>query len=77
MIGCDGVPPTNFHTLRHTYASPLATAWVPIFVTAKNLGHADMRMTEKHHAHLRPSPDATAIRAANPAALQQRRTASW
>jgi hypothetical protein len=36
-----------------------------MFVIAKNLGHADTRMTEKHYAHLSPSQVATTIRAAN------------
>ncbi len=50
--------------LRHTYASHLAMAGVPMFVLAKNLGHADTRMTEKHYAHLSRDNLAEAIRAA-------------
>jgi hypothetical protein len=39
---------------------------VPLFVIAKNLGHADTRMVEKHYGHLAPSYVADAIRAGVP-----------
>jgi len=55
-------PPANFHSLRHTYASLLVMADVPLVVVAKNLGHADTRMCEKHYAHLAPSYVAETIR---------------
>ena len=35
---------------------------VPMPVIAKQLGHADTRMTEKHYAHLSPSYVADTIR---------------
>jgi integrase len=35
-------------------------------VVAKNLGHADTRMVERHYAHLAPSYIAQAIRAGAP-----------
>ena len=41
-------------------------AGVPLLVVAKNLGHADTRMVEKHYGHLAPSYVADAIRAAAP-----------
>jgi integrase len=44
-------PPANFHCLRHTYASH-ATMAGALLVVAKNLGHADTRMVEKHYGHL-------------------------
>jgi integrase len=55
-------PPVNFHILRHTHASYLALAGVPMAVIARQLGHADTRMTEKHYAHLAPSYVAQTIR---------------
>jgi integrase len=55
-------PPANFHILRHTHASYLAMAGVPMAVIARQLGHADTRMTEKHYAHLAPSYVAQTIR---------------
>jgi len=38
----------------------------PLMVVAKNLGHTDTRMVEKHYGHLAPSYIADAIRAAAP-----------
>ena len=35
---------------------------VPLMVVARNLGHADTRMVEKHYGHLAPSFVAEAIR---------------
>ena len=59
-------PPANFHSLRHTYASLLVMADVPLVVVAKNLGHADTRMCERHYAHLAPSYVAETIRSRAP-----------
>jgi integrase len=57
-------PPINFHGLRHTYASRLVMAGVPLKVVADQLGHADTRMVEKHYGHLAPSYVADTVRAA-------------
>jgi integrase len=59
-------PAINFHALRHTWASLAAMNGVPLMVVAKNLGHADTRMVEKHYGHLAPSYIAQAIRAGAP-----------
>jgi integrase len=59
-------PVINFHALRHTWASLAAMNGVPLMVVAKNLGHADTRMVEKHYGHLAPSYVADAIRAGAP-----------
>jgi len=56
------VPPISFHGLRHTWASLSVMGGVPLMVVAKNLGHADTRMVEKHYGHLAPSYIADAIR---------------
>jgi integrase len=60
------VKPAGFHVLRHTSASLYVMAGVPLQVVAKNLGHADTRMTEKHFAHLAPSYVAEQIRSRAP-----------
>ena len=39
---------------------------VPLMVVAKNLGHADTRMVEKHYGHLAPSFIIDAIHAGAP-----------
>lgn len=57
------VEPAGFHILRHTYASTLAMAGVPLGVIAEALGHADERITRKHYAHLSPSYVRDAVRA--------------
>ena len=59
-------PPANFHCLRHTFASLTLMNGAPLMVVARNLGHADTRMVERHYGHLAPSYVADAIRAAAP-----------
>jgi integrase len=44
-----------FHIIRHTYGSTWAKAATPLAVIAETLGHADERITRKHHTHLLPS----------------------
>jgi integrase len=61
-----GVDYANFHALRHSWASLSVMAGMPLMVVAKNLGHVDTRMVEKHYGHLAPSFIADAIRAAAP-----------
>jgi integrase len=43
---------TSDHELRHTYASTLIMATVPLTVIAQQLGHRDTRMVDKHYGHL-------------------------
>ena len=71
-------PPANFHCLRHTYASlaimgrkiekdgKIEIVAAPLLVVAKNLGHSDTRMVERHYGHLTKDYIADAIRAAAP-----------
>jgi integrase len=59
-------PPANFHCLRHTYASHAVMAGAPLLVIAKNLGHADTRMVERHYGHLSASYVAEEIRRTAP-----------
>lgn len=59
-------PPANFHVTRHTWASHAVMNGVPLLVIAKNLGHSDTRMVEKHYGHLAPSYVADSIRAGAP-----------
>jgi hypothetical protein len=39
---------------------------MPLLIVAKNLGHADTRMVEKHYGHMAESFVTEAIRAAAP-----------
>jgi integrase len=59
-------PRISFHGLRHTWASLAVMAGVPLLVIAKNLGHADTRMVERHYGHLSASFVTDAIRAGAP-----------
>jgi len=59
-------PAVGFHVLRHTHASILAMQAVPMAVVARQLGHSDTRMTERHYAHLAPNYVADTIRASFP-----------
>jgi integrase len=52
-----------FHELRHTYASRLVMAGAPLMVAARQLGHVDTRMVEKHYGHLAPNYVADTVRA--------------
>jgi integrase len=48
-------PAVSFHALRHTWTSLAVMNGVPLMVVAKNLGHADTGMVEKHYGHLAPA----------------------
>jgi integrase len=63
---CDAakVARLSFHGLRHTYASRLLMRGAPLPVVARQLGHSDTRMVEKHYGHLAPSYVADTVRAA-------------
>jgi integrase len=49
------IPPITFHGLRHTWASLAVMAGMPLMIVARNLGHADTKMVERHYGHLAPS----------------------
>jgi integrase len=59
-------PRISFHGLRHTWASLAVMNNMPLVVVAKNLGHVDTRMVEKHYGHMAPSYITEAIHAAAP-----------
>jgi integrase len=59
-------PPIGIHQLRHTWASLSVMAGMPLMVVARNLGHRDTRMVEKHYSHLTESFIDQTIRATAP-----------
>ena len=48
-------PPISFHGLRHSWASLAIMNAAPLMVVARNLGHSDTRMVERHYGHLSES----------------------
>jgi integrase len=59
-------PAVGIHVMRHTYCSHAIMNGAPLLVVAKNLGHTDTRMVEKHYGHLAETYVSAAIRAAAP-----------
>jgi integrase len=59
-------PSITFHGLRHTWASLSVMAGMPLMVVARNMGHADTRMVERHYGHLAPSFVVDQVRANAP-----------
>ncbi len=59
-------PPIGFHGLRHTWASLAVMAGMPLMLVARNLGHADTGMVERHYGHLAQNFISEGIRAAAP-----------
>jgi integrase len=59
-------PKISFHGLRHTWASLAIMNGTPLLVAARNLGHRDGRMVERHYGHLAASYVTDAIRSGAP-----------
>jgi integrase len=55
-----GLPTIELHGLRHTHASMLLRAGVPITAVAQRLGHEDPSITLSTYAHAIPAYDALA-----------------
>ena len=60
-----GLREFTFHTLRHTFATQLATKGAPLHVVQSLLGHSTIVMTMRY-AHVAPSALRTAIDMLNP-----------
>lgn len=56
----------TFHELRHTAASTWIAAGMDLILVARQLGHSDTRMVEKHYGHLCPDAAAARFRALAP-----------
>jgi integrase len=59
-------PHATMHVMRHTWASHAVMNGVPLMVVARNLGHSDTRMVERHYGHLSSSYIKDTIRASAP-----------
>jgi integrase len=60
--GAEITPPIGIHGLRHTWASLAIMAGMPLQVAARNLGHVDITMVQKHYGHLAQDYVTDAIR---------------
>jgi integrase len=52
LVDDAGTPLIAFHGLRHTAASIVLGAGVPLIVVSRQLGHADPQITARVYAHL-------------------------
>jgi integrase len=59
-------PRISFHGLRHTWASLAIKNDMPLVIAAKNLGHKDTRMVERHYGHLKEDYIKQIVREAAP-----------
>jgi integrase len=53
-LGEETVPPIRLHDLRHTHATVLLLAGVPVHVVSQRLGHANPTVTLTVYAHVMP-----------------------
>ena len=60
LVRAAPVPVIRLHDLRHTHASLLLAAGVPIKVVSERLGHTTIAMTMDVYGHLLPGMDASA-----------------
>lgn len=53
-LGADALPVIRLHDLRHTHATILLLAGVPVHVVSQRLGHASPVVTMTVYAHVLP-----------------------
>lgn len=56
-----GLPYIRLHDLRHTHATLMLQAGVPIKVVSERLGHASIQLTVDTYMHVLPAMDAEAV----------------
>ena len=56
------IPRIRLHDLRHTHATLLLEAGVPVKVVSERLGHANIQLTLDTYAHVLPAMDEDAVR---------------
>ena len=61
MLSKAGLFHSKFHITRHTFASILLAANVPIPYVSKMMGHSSIQMTVDIYGHLMPDRDKSAI----------------
>ncbi|MHB9025676.1 MAG: tyrosine-type recombinase/integrase [Armatimonadota bacterium] len=53
--------PITLHGLRHSHATMLIAAGVPVKVVSERLGHADVNITQNVYAHVLPHMQQQAV----------------
>jgi integrase len=66
FVRSKGLPPVNFHSLRHVHASGLIAAGVNILQVAKRLGHSNPKITLGTYGHVLDHDDGAAARTIEP-----------
>jgi integrase len=61
-LGEDAVPVIRLHDLRHTHATLLLSAGIPVKVVSERLGHASPTVTLSVYAHVLPGDQRDAAR---------------
>lgn len=61
LVAAAPVAPGTLHRLRHTHATLLLEAGVPVKVVSERLGHATVNLTLNVYAHVLPSMDRDAV----------------
>ncbi len=61
MLREDQLPKIRLHDLRHTHATLLLSAGVPLKAIQERLGHSSIVMTMDRYGHLFPSEDHRAV----------------
>lgn len=61
MVRTAPVPPLRLHDLRHTHATLMLAAGVPVKVVSERLGHATIALTLDVYAHVLPAMDGDAV----------------
>jgi integrase len=59
--GLAPLPRLTVHELRHSHATILLRAGVPVHIVAKRLGHKDASVTLNVYADVTPDDDASAV----------------
>lgn len=57
-----GIPPRNFHALRHTHATILLAHGVHPKIVQERLGHSDIRITIMTYSHVLPTIQREAVK---------------
>lgn len=61
LLAAAGLPRIRVYDLRHTHATMLLAAGVPVHVVSKRLGHASAKMTLEVYAHVLPGQQEEAV----------------